>query len=221
MATSHSTACVRCAVPFAALTPAPSSNSKYCPACLKAKRHEDYLRNKAHVLEKSRQWRLANKERKAQNDRAYRQANRDKVNAALRARRKRPDACESHKRACARYEKSKPGFLMRLYRNMQSRVTGVQKLKHHLYAGKELLLREDFYRWANESPRFHALFAEWEASGYERRLSPSVDRVNSERGYTIDNMEWVPFHENCRRSTYAKHGKARAKPLTRQLELAI
>ena len=31
-----------------------------------------------------------------------------------------------------KYEKSPKGFLMRLYRNMQSRVTGVQKQKFHL-----------------------------------------------------------------------------------------
>jgi hypothetical protein len=36
-----------------------------------------------------------------------------------------------------RYEKTKHGFLMRLYRNIKSRITGVQKKKYHLYEGKE------------------------------------------------------------------------------------
>lgn len=44
-----------------------------------------------------------------------------------------------------RYEKTPKGFLMRGYRNMQSRVTGVQKKKAHLYLGKELLPRDEFY----------------------------------------------------------------------------
>src|SRR5437868_1147795 len=47
-----------------------------------------------------------------------------------------------------KYEKTPKGFLMRLYRNMQSRVTGVQKKKYHLYEGKELLPRAEFYDWA-------------------------------------------------------------------------
>ena len=136
-------------------------------------------------------------------------------------RRKGGSRYEVHKLACKRYEKSKQGFLMRLYRNMQSRVTGVQKVKLHLYEGKELLMREQFYAWAWSSPKFHTLFAEWEAAGYPRRLAPSVDRIDSDYGYTLENMEWVPFHENCRRGTYSKWGQARAKPLTRQLELAI
>ncbi len=31
-----------------------------------------------------------------------------------------------------RYEKTKKGFLVRLYRNMQSRTNGIQKKKYHL-----------------------------------------------------------------------------------------
>ena len=103
-----------------------------------------------------------------------------------------------------KYEKTKSGFLMRLYRNMQSRVTGVQKLKYHLYGGKSLLSRDDFYLWAENNQVFHELFDIWEKSGYERRLTPSVDRINSEHGYEISNMEWIPFHENCRRGAQSK-----------------
>jgi len=107
--------------------------------------------------------------------------------------------------ACTKkYEKTKQGFLVRLYRNMQSRINGIQKTKAHLYAGKDLLPREEFYSWALNSEAFHKLFKEWEDSGYERRLCPSVDRINSNAGYRIDNMEWVQFHENCRRGLYSK-----------------
>lgn len=57
-------------------------------------------------------------------------------------------------RATHKYEKTVKGFLMRKYRNMQSRVTGVQKLKAHLYRGKDLLSREEFYDWALNSEDF-------------------------------------------------------------------
>ena len=103
-----------------------------------------------------------------------------------------------------KYEKTKKGFLMRLYRNMKSRITGIQKTKHHLYQGKELLGKEDFYEWSLSDKTFHDLFSEWEISNYERRLTPSVDRVDPGKGYSVDNMEWVPFHENCRRSSFTR-----------------
>jgi DNA-binding GntR family transcriptional regulator len=103
-----------------------------------------------------------------------------------------------------KYEKTKNGFLMRLYRNMESRVKGIQKIKAHLYEGKSLLTRDEFYAWTEANAEFHKLFKEWEDSNYERRLTPSVDRIDSSLGYEIHNMEWIPFHENCRRGALAK-----------------
>ena len=102
--------------------------------------------------------------------------------------------------ATHRYEKTKSGFLMRLYRNMKSRITGVQKAKFYLYEGKTILNKEDFYKWAMNSPKFNSLFDAWEKSGYEIRLAPSVDRINSGFGYEIENMEWVTQLENSIRS---------------------
>jgi hypothetical protein len=104
-----------------------------------------------------------------------------------------------------RYEKTKRGFLMRLYRNMQSRVTGVQRQKLHLYAGKPLAVtREQFYEWGFTHPSFHELFAAWEISNYARQYTPSVDRIDSARGYELDNMEWVTHSENSRRGSQSR-----------------
>ena len=100
-----------------------------------------------------------------------------------------------------KYEKTERGFLMRLYRNMQSRITGVQYLKAHLYLGKELLSREDFYFWADKHKTFKILFSEWSKANYPRRLTPSVDRIDSSKGYILSNMEWVAFHINCSRGS--------------------
>jgi hypothetical protein len=106
--------------------------------------------------------------------------------------------------ATHRYEKTINGFLVRLYRNMKSRVTGVQKLKAHLYQGKDLLDKEEFYKWAKESETFNTLFKTWTDSKYDRKLAPSVDRVDSSQGYHISNMEWVTHSENSRRGSVAR-----------------
>jgi hypothetical protein len=104
-----------------------------------------------------------------------------------------------------RYEKTIDGFLMREYRNMQSRVTGVQKKKAHLYLGKELLPRDAFYEWALCNPNFMYLFIMWEDGGYNRKLTPTVDRIDSSGGYTLDNMEWVTHSENSRRGSVSRN----------------
>lgn len=102
------------------------------------------------------------------------------------------------------YEKTKNGFLMRMYRNMQSRIEGIQKAKHHLYEGKELLPRGKFYGWAKCNETFDRLFNDWEKSGYDRKLTPSVDRIDSSKGYILSNMEWVTHSENSRRGSLNK-----------------
>ena len=90
---------------------------------------------------------------------------------------------------------------MRCYRNMQSRVNGVQKLKSHLYKGKSLLDRQSFYEWSLENKDFHTLFDQWEKNGYDRKLAPSINRVKSSLGYELNNMEWITHSENSRRTT--------------------
>jgi len=107
-----------------------------------------------------------------------------------------------------KYEKSVNGFLVRLYRNMKSRVTGVQKLKFHLYRGKCLLPKDEFYAWANSSPEFKMLFENWKLNNYDRKLTPSVDRIDSSDGYCLSNMAWVTHSENSRRGSLSFHRKA-------------
>lgn len=89
---------------------------------------------------------------------------------------------------------------MRLYRNMQSRVRGIQKAKAHLYAHiKALPSRKEFYVWATAQPAFHRLFEDYRLAAFNRKLAPSVDRIDSQKGYEFDNLEWVTMSENSRR----------------------
>lgn len=103
-----------------------------------------------------------------------------------------------------KYEKTINGFLVRLYRNMKSRVIGVQKIKFHLYKDKELLDKDEFYQWANSSKTFKKLYKKWIENNYDRKLTPSVDRINPNKGYLLSNMEWVTHSENSRRGSLSK-----------------
>lgn len=106
-----------------------------------------------------------------------------------------------------KYEKTPKGFLMRLYRNMKSRIEGVQVAKYHLYEGKELFDKESFYSWAEDHPDFKKLYQEYMDAGCPRKLAPSVDRKDSSKGYLFDNIEWVTHSENSRRGTISRHYK--------------
>ena len=127
----------------------------------------------------------------------------DCVNAKRRILRKENNNAESKI-----YEKTMKGFLMRTYRNMQSRVTGVQKKKAHLYLGLELLPRDEFYSWALQNEDFQRLWQNWVESKHTRKLTPSVDRINSSKGYLLENMRWLTHSENSRLGNLSRYGKS-------------
>lgn len=106
-----------------------------------------------------------------------------------------------------RYEKTTSGFLMRSYRNMQSRVTGVQWKKAHLYKGLSILPRESFYDWSKKNKDFWTLFEEWEINDYDRKLTPSINRIDSSIGYELNNMEWITHSENSRLGHLSRYSK--------------
>lgn len=85
---------------------------------------------------------------------------------------------------------------MRAYRNMKSRVTGVQRKKAHIYQGLPIPERDAFYAWAWDSPDFWRLYRRWVASGYTRTLTPSVNRIDADKGYVLGNIEWVTHSTN-------------------------
>lgn len=102
------------------------------------------------------------------------------------------------------YEKTEKGFLMRVYRNMKSRIKGIQKTKFHLYKGKSLLSKETFYDWSKTS-NFSTLFTVYVKSDYQMKLAPSIDRIDASLGYEIGNIRWVTHSENSRLGSISRH----------------
>jgi hypothetical protein len=109
--------------------------------------------------------------------------------------------------ATLRYEKTKKGSLVRTYRNMKSRVEGVLRKKAHLYEGKEMLDKEEFYSWSLDNKEFHNLFSLWVISGYNMKLTPSIDRIDTGIGYLKDNMQWLTHSENSSKGSISRHNK--------------
>ena len=95
-----------------------------------------------------------------------------------------------------KYERTMGGKLMRSYRNMLSRTSGIQWKKNHLYGGKELLEKQEFYNFSYNDPDFNKLFDQWVDSDYQRKLSPSIDRIDASKGYFIGNIRWLTHSEN-------------------------
>jgi len=92
---------------------------------------------------------------------------------------------------------------------MLQRVNGKNTRHPHLFKGKPILEREFFKTWSKNHPEFLMLYKQWVMSRYNNKLTPSVNRLDSSRGYTIDNMEWVTFSQNCTMAGAINRMKAR------------
>lgn len=102
------------------------------------------------------------------------------------------------------YLKTKRGFVGGTYTNMDGRVKG--RNKPWIYKGLDICSRAEFIEWSTKDRMFNMLFDEWERSGYEMKLTPSIDRINSNKGYTFDNMSWITHSENSQRGAFSRWG---------------
>lgn len=93
-------------------------------------------------------------------------------------------------------ERTIKGFLLGRYRAMKRRVSGKSPKHVPYYKGKELLKKKDFLNVNMGNLQFLKLYKNWVAHSYDQKLSPSVNRIDSSKGYTLDNMEWVTMSQN-------------------------
>lgn len=106
------------------------------------------------------------------------------------------------------YYQTFTGRLVRTYGHMQKRTKKGDCNHPELYLGKYLLPRERFYQWARRSSRYKKLFNTWKNAGFPLLLTPTIDRKNSNRGYHVDNIQWLTFKDNCAKSAKVrKRGK--------------
>jgi hypothetical protein len=65
--------------------------------------------------------------------------------------------------------------------------------KQPVYTKNELTV------WLYEN-RFKELYDTWKNSNYEKDLTPSCDRLDNSKGYSLDNIELVTWKENNKRA---------------------
>lgn len=81
-----------------------------------------------------------------------------------------------------RYRKTKKGLVTNLFHKMKSRNTVDFRLSD----------LQEF----SKCNKFDRLFKEWEKSGYNKQLKPSIDRISNKIGYNLSNIQWLTWAEN-------------------------
>lgn len=81
-----------------------------------------------------------------------------------------------------RYRKTRKGLVTNLFHKMKSRNIVEFDL--------------DYLQEFSKCIKFERLFIEWEKSGYEKQLKPSIDRISNKRVYKKGNIQWLTWAEN-------------------------
>lgn len=89
------------------------------------------------------------------------------------------------------------GFVASTFNNMKRRTEGRGKSRtKHIYSGLSLIDRKKFTDFTRNSKVFMLLYKEWINCDCDLRLRPTINRINSKKGYTEENMEWVTYSMN-------------------------
>lgn len=92
-------------------------------------------------------------------------------------------------------------FLKRTHHGMRRRVEG-KTLYHKGALGKELCGLEEFLAKYAHSRLVIKLWETWRDSGYALFLTPSIDRVDSTKGYSLENIQWLAWQDHVCKTKY-------------------
>jgi len=86
-------------------------------------------------------------------------------------------------------------YLQTCYSELSRRVKTFDPLRPNYYGLNKCTKSEFLNKFLTDS-EFLRLYKNWQISGYKRRHSPSIDRINNSLGYTLDNIRFILHTEN-------------------------
>jgi hypothetical protein len=101
------------------------------------------------------------------------------------------------------FDRSFEGLVYRRYRDMKSRIKGAPQYED-LWKGLELISKEEFVKWSLNDPDYQKLHFNWVNSQWNRKLSPSIHRIDSSIGYVIGNMRWITNQQHTEIHSFKK-----------------
>ena len=86
-------------------------------------------------------------------------------------------------------DRTVPGLIRRIYEQQKSssKLRGYSPPKYSI---------EQLTNWIINNPKFDKLYSDWELSGYETKLRPSVDRLDDYKTYSLTNIQLITWREN-------------------------
>jgi len=88
-----------------------------------------------------------------------------------------------------KWRKTKIGLIKNIYKHeKECSIKRGHSLPKYTY--------EELEVWVLSQPNFNDLYDKWVKSNYDRMLSPSINRLDNNKGYSFDNIELVSWEVN-------------------------
>ena len=90
---------------------------------------------------------------------------------------------------CQKYGRTLPGLVSRIYSSQKYK----SKERNHNLPN---YTKEELFQWLELHPQIEKIYVNWEKSGYNKNLTPSIDRINNYLPYRMDNIQLMTWIEN-------------------------
>lgn len=122
------------------------------------------------------------------------------------------DGCRKECKVCRiQRARSKFGRVRRIYR-MQKRNS---KQRGHPMPNYTV---EDLIEWCVKQPKFHQLHSVWEGVNYNKKLTPTCDRIDDYKPYTLDNLQLMTWWDN---KVKGEADRKKGKSVTAQMKTVV
>ena len=93
-----------------------------------------------------------------------------------------------------KYDRSKKGLPGKIYAGQRNgaRIRGRAKPDYTL---------DELRKWLNGQVKWHLLYENWVNSGYDSEFKPSIDRIDSSKSYTLDNIQLMTWQQHKQKTS--------------------
>jgi len=92
-----------------------------------------------------------------------------------------------------KYRRTIPGLISGIYTSQKTH----SKLRGH---NPPSYTKEELFSWIMSQKNFLRMMKDWETSNYSKDFTPSIDRLDDYKAYSLDNIQLISWEDHYRKT---------------------